>query len=239
MDTLVPPFTKRMVRQAVAMAIDKRRIIAVATAGLSRKTDGILPPSMPCYNPHLRGWPYDPARARKLLAKAGYPHGFKTTITAGASTVSEARVEQVMQRDLARIGIKTTIKIATGSTWLTLISTPKAVAIAATSWTLDFPDPSDFIDPILTSTAAVPGGSNFAFYRNPTVDALAAQADHTLDQAQRCRLYHRIEQIIVDDAPWVPLYTPVHDTLAAPRVTQFYLNPIWYAFDFAYYQVSK
>src|SRR5919204_423608 len=190
-------------------------------------------------NPHLRTWPYDPARARKLLAQAGYPHGFKTTITANATAASQATVEQVMQRDLARIGIKATIKIATGTTYTTMISTPKAVAIGDTGWTLDFPDPSDFIDPILTSTAAVPGGSNFAFYRNPTVDALAAQADHTLSHAQRCRLYHRMEQIIVDDAPWVPLYTPVHDTLAAPRVTSFYLNHIWYAFDFAYYRVGK
>jgi ABC-type transport system substrate-binding protein len=239
MDTQVPPFTNRLVRQAVAMAIDKKRIIAVATAGLGKVTGGVLPPLMPCYNPHLRTWPYDPARARKLLAQAGYPHGFKTTITANATAASQAIVEQVMQRDLARIGIKATIRIATGSTYTTMISTPKAVAIGDTGWTLDFPDPSDFIDPILTSTAAVPGGSNFAFYRNPTVDALAAQADHTLNQTQRCTLYHRIEQIIVDDAPWVPLYTPVHVTLAAPRVTRFYMNPIWYAFDFAYYQVAK
>jgi ABC-type oligopeptide transport system substrate-binding subunit len=48
-----------------------------------------------------------------------------------------------------------------------------------------------------------------------------------------------MEQIIVDDAPWVPLYTPVRVSLVAPRVTRFYMNPIWYAFDFAYYQVSK
>jgi ABC-type transport system substrate-binding protein len=239
MDTQVPPFTTRLVRQAVAMAIDKGRIIAVATAGLGRVTGGVLPPLMPCYDPHLRTWPYDPARARKLLAQAGYPHGFKTTITANVTAASQAIVEQVMQRDLARIGIKATIRIATGSTYTTMISTPKAVAIGDTGWTLDFPDPSDFIDPILTSTAAVPGGSNFAFYRNPMVDALAAQADHTLNQTQRCALYHRIEQTIVDNAPWVPLYTPVHVTLAAPRVTRFYMNPIWYAFDFAYYQVGK
>jgi ABC-type transport system substrate-binding protein len=239
MDTLVPPFTNRLIRQAVAMAIDTRRISAVATGGLGQVTGGILPPAMPCYNPHLRTWPSDLARAHKLLAQAGYPHGFRTTITSNGIAVSQATVAQVIQRDLARISVKADIKIAKGSTYTTLISTPMAVAMGQTGWTLDFPDPSDFIDPILTSTAAVPGGSNFAFYRNPTVDALAAQADHTPNQAQRCTLYHRIEQTIVDDAPWVPLYTPVHDTLAAPRVTCFYLNPIWYAFDFAYYRVGK
>jgi len=239
MDTLSPPFNNRLVRQAVAMAIDKKRIVAVQTAGTGKATGGVLPPLMPCYNPHLRTWPYDLARARKLLAQAGYPHGFSTTITASGTSSAAARVEQIIQRDLARVGINVTIKMATGSTYTTMISTPKAVDIGDTGWTMDFPDPSDFIDPILTSTAAVQGGSNFAFYRNPTVDALAAQADHTLNQAQRCGLYNRLEQIIVDDAPWVPLYTPYHVALAAPRVTRFWMNPIWYAFDFAYYQVSK
>jgi ABC-type transport system substrate-binding protein len=239
LDTLVSPLSNKLVRQAIAMAIDKRRIIAVATAGLGRVTGGVLPPLMPCYSSNLQTWPYNPTKAKQLLAKAGYPHGFSTTILASASALSQATVEQVIQRDLARIGITAHIKIATSSTYTTLISTPKAVDIGDTGWTLDFPDPSDFIDPILTSTAAVPGGSNFAFYRNPTVDALAVKADQVQNQAQRCTLYHRIEQTIVTDAPWVPLYTPEHVALVSPRVTRFYMNPIFYAFDFDQYQVSK
>jgi ABC-type transport system substrate-binding protein len=238
MDTLVPPFTNRSVRQAVAMAIDKQRIIEVATGGLGKATGGVLPPLMPGYNPNLKTWPYDLARAKQVLAQAGYPHGFKTTILANGSSPAQALVEQVIQQDLAKIGITADIKMAIGSTYTTLISQPKAVSIGDTSWTLDFPDPSDFIDPILTSTAAVTGGSNFAFYRNPTVDALAAQADQTLDQTKRYALYHQLEQIIVDDAPWVPLYTPENATLVSPRVTNFYMSPLWYEFDFAYYQVS-
>jgi ABC-type transport system substrate-binding protein len=239
MDTLVPPFTNRSVRQAIAMAIDKRRIIAVATGGLGKATSGVLPPLMPCYSSNLQGWSYNPTRARQLLAKAGYPQGFSTTILANGSSLSSATVEQVIQRDLAQIGIKADIKLATSSTYTTLISTPKAVQIGQTAWTLDFPDPSDFIDPILTSTAAVQGGSNFAFYRNPTVDALAAQADQDQNAAHRCATYHRIEQTIVGDAPWVPLYTPEHATLVSPSVTHFYMSPLWYEFDFAYYQMAS
>lgn len=239
MGTQVSPFTNRLVRQAVAMAIDKRRIIAVATAGLGKQTGGVLPPLMPCYDAHLQTWPYDPARARRLLAQAGYPHGFSTTILANGTSMAQATVEQIIQRDLSSVGIKAQIKMVVGSTYTTMISTPKAVQIGDTSWTLDYPDPSDFIDPILTSTAAVAGGSNFAFYRNPTVDALAAQADQTQNQAQRCGLYHRIEQTIVTDAPWVPLYTPEHATVVSQHVTHFYMSPIWYEFDFAYYQVGQ
>ncbi|MGH2389232.1 MAG: ABC transporter substrate-binding protein [Chloroflexota bacterium] len=238
MDTLVLPFTNRKVRQAIAMSIDKQRIIQVNAGGLGKPTGGILPPLMPGYDAKLHTWPYDPARAKQLLAQAGYPHGFKTTILANGSSVSQAVVEQVIQHDLAQIGVAAEIKVAIGSTYTTLISQPKAVAIGDTSWTLDFPDPSDFIDPILTSTAAVQGGSNFAFYRNPTVDSLAAQANQTLDPTARYALYHHLEQIIINDAPWVPLYTPEQATLVSPRVTTFYMSPLWYEFDFAYYKVS-
>ena len=239
MDTLVPPFNNHLVRQAVAMAIDKERIIKVATAGLGTPTQGILPPLMPCYDPTIHGWPYDPSRARALLAKAGYPHGFSTTILADVTSLSQATTEQIMQHDLAQIGIKADIKTAISSTYDTLVATPKAVAIGQNGWTLDYPDPSDFIDPILTSSAAVQGGANKAFYRNTTVDALAAAADQEFNQAKRCSLYHQAEQIIVNDAPWVPLYTPQHATVVSPRLTRFWMNPIWYEFDFAYYQMSS
>lgn len=239
MDTLVKPFDNRLVRQAIAMAIDKQRIIKVATAGLAAPTQGILPPLMPCYSSSIHGWPYDLAQARKLLAQAGYPHGFSTTILADVANLSQATTEQVIQRDLAQIGITANIKTAVSSTYETLVATPKAVDLGQNGWTLDYPDPSDFIDPILTSSAAVQGGANKAFYRNPTVDALAAQADQEFNQAKRCGLYHRAEQIIVNDAPWVPLYTPEHATVVSPRLTRFYMNPIWYEFDFAYYQMAS
>jgi oligopeptide transport system substrate-binding protein len=239
MDTTTPPFNNRLVRQAVAMAIDKQRITAVTAGELGQVTGGIFPPLMPCYNPHLHTWPYNPARARQLLTQAGYPHGFSTTILAGGTSAAQARPEQVIQRDLARLGIKATIKMAAGSTFGTLETTPKAKGLGQDIWIMDFPDPSDFIDPLLTSVAAQPGGQNYAFYRNPTVDALAAQADRTLNGAQRCGLYHRIEQIIIDDAPWVPLFTPEYATLASPRLTSFYMSPVWYMFDWDHYQVSK
>lgn len=239
MDTTRRPFNNRVVRQAVAMSIDKRRITAVAAGPLGQVTGGIFPPLMPCYNLHLRAWPYDPARARKLLAKAGYPHAFSTTIIASGTSAAQARPELVVQRDVSAIGIKAPLKMATGSTYDTLATTAGAKGLAYTQWAMDFPDPSDFIDPVLTSVAAQNGGSNFSFYRNPTVDALAAQANRTLNEALRCRLYHRIEQIIIDDAPWVPVYVPVHATLVSPRVTTFYLSPIWYGFDWDHYQVGK
>jgi ABC-type transport system substrate-binding protein len=238
MNTAVSPLDNKMVRQAIAMAIDKEKIIAVATGGLAQPTGGIFPPGMPCYDPDLEIWPYDPARAREVLTEAGYPDGFSTTILASQTAVSQATVEQVIQSNLAEIGIKADIRLATGSTYTTLLRS-KENQLGQTSWGADYPDPSIFINPLLTSAAVGEAGSNFAWYSNPTVDELAAQADKTLDESARCDLYHRIEQTIVDDAPWLPLYTTTFVSLISPRVKQFWINPTYAAFDFAYYQISE
>jgi ABC-type transport system substrate-binding protein len=239
LNTLVPPLTNKLVRQAIAMALNKKRITNVAQAGMAAVTGGVLPPLMPCYTPHLKTWPYNPAKAKALLAQAGYPHGFTTTIMAWGTTVAHATVAQMMQRDLAAIGITANIKMLIGSTFFSLLTTPKAVPMALAAWSLDYPDPSDFFDPILTTAAAQNGGSNWSFYSNPTVDALTAQADQELNPARRCALYHKIEQIVVTDAPWVPLWTPVHETIVSSRVAGFYISPIWYDFDFANYSVKE
>lgn len=238
MNTSLPPLDNKQVRQAIAMAVDKDRIIAVATGGLAQATGGIFPPGMLCYNPDLETIPYDPDGARALLAEAGYPDGVSTTILASQTAVSLAQVEQVIQSNLAEIGVEAEIRLATGSTYSTLIRSQEN-QIGQTSWGADYPDPSIFINPLLTGAAVGSAGSNFAWYDNPEVNDLAAQADTEPDEETRCGLYHQIEQIIVDDAPWLPLYTPSLVSLISPRVTQFWINPTYAAFDFAYYQVSE
>jgi oligopeptide transport system substrate-binding protein len=238
MNTSVSPLDNKQVRQAIAMSIDKEKIIKVATGGLAQPTGVVFPPGLPCYDANQPTWPFDPARAKELLAQAGYPDGLSTTIVASQTAVSQATVEQVIQSNLKDIGIQADIQLATGSTYTTLLRS-QANQLGQTSWGADYPDPSDFINPLLTGAAVGPSGSNFAWYNNPQVNDLAAQADTTLDESARCALYHQIEGIVIDDAPWLPLYTVTFVSLISPRVTQFWLNPTYAAFDFAYYQVSQ
>ena len=82
MNTSVSPLDNKQVRQAIAMAIDKERIIKVATGGLAQPTGVVFPPGLPCYDANQPTWPFDPARAKELLAQAGYPNGLSTTIIA-------------------------------------------------------------------------------------------------------------------------------------------------------------
>jgi peptide/nickel transport system substrate-binding protein/oligopeptide transport system substrate-binding protein len=94
-------------------------------------------------------------------------------------------------------------------------------------WYQDYPDPSDFIDPILSCASAVSGGANAAWYCNKDVDAKAAAARAEPLGPQRVADYQAIQKLIMADAPWVPLYHQDWYTLVSKRVGGFQIHPVW------------
>jgi ABC-type transport system substrate-binding protein len=233
-DTTRPPFSNVLVRQALAMAIDRKRLLAVG-AGVQGGTiyDHIFAPGVPCQDPNLKGWPHDPAAAKALLAKAGYPHGFSTTILANGTSASAAKPELVLQQELAQIGINAQIKMLTGAAFMTAIYSPGGKGISFDGFAIDFPDPSDVVDAEFLTTDAVPGvGPDFSLYKNPQIDTLAAQADSEQDHTKRCALFSKIEDIVHQDAAWIPLYSWRWATIHSSRVKDLYLGPMSFDFDY-------
>ena len=106
------PFDDLKVRQAVNMAINKKRIIQIIN-GRAEVANQVLPPSLPGYDKDFQGYPYDPAKAKALLAEAGHPDGFSTELYA-TDTDPQPRIAQAIQQDLAAIGIKADIKSLLG-----------------------------------------------------------------------------------------------------------------------------
>jgi ABC-type oligopeptide transport system substrate-binding subunit len=100
--------------------------------------------------------------------------------------------------------------------WGTFLSLNKAgkTAMVHMRWSADYLDPQDFLSLLLTTT----GSENHTGYSNPQVDALCKAADGESDQAKRLALYAQAEKIIVEDAPWVPLYYQVDLELMRPNV---------------------
>jgi peptide/nickel transport system substrate-binding protein len=232
-DTSSPPFNNRLVRQALAMALDRKRLLAV-DRGVSGGTiyDHIYAPGVPCQDPHLQGWPYDPARARQLLAKAGYPHGLSTSILRDGSSTTGGRPELVLQRELAAVGIKAQIKTLTGAAFQTAHLSP-GKGMSFDGFAIDFPDPSDVVDAELLSSDAVSGaGSDPSLYKNPQVDQLAAQGDAEQNQQKRCAIFSKIEDIVHQDAAWIPLYSWKWSTIHSSRVTDLNLGPMTFDFDY-------
>jgi ABC-type transport system substrate-binding protein len=208
------------------MAIDKRRIVQLIN-GRGEPAAGILPPTMPGFNPALEGLPHDPAQARRLLAQAGLADGFETTYACVAND-TQRKVAQAIQQDLAGVGIRVTIKPMALPTYLQAKSTRGQVAIGSGNWSQDYPDPGNFLTTMFHGKNVHDTESlNDSFYVNPAVDALLDRAEASREPAKRARLFRQAEALIIQDAPAVPLYHPVKYHLPGRRVVGYHVHPIW------------
>jgi ABC-type transport system substrate-binding protein len=223
MNTQMAPFKGNVhLRRAFNDAIDKGHILRLLN-GRGVQVNGVLPPTMPGANPHFKMYAYSPKQARTELQKAGYKAGqLKLTMLYIGGTDLD-KVADAIQQDLGAIGVHLTLKPVSEDTAYNLVYTPGKSALTLFHWGQDYPDPSDFVDPILTCGAS----SNAAFYCNHAVDALANRARGTTNQSKRYALYRTINVDIMRDAPWVPLYTDVLYEFHAPAVKGFFYHPIW------------
>ncbi|OBS11009.1 ABC transporter substrate-binding protein [Acidihalobacter prosperus] len=222
MNTQIKPFDDVRVRRAINMAIDKPAIVR-AINGRGKPANQILPPGMPGYDPKYKGYAYDPAAAMKLLAEAGHAGGFETELYAMNSDPNP-RIAQAIQAQLSKIGVKLKLHILSQAQVIAIAGTPgKAPMVwsGGLAWVDDFPDPSDFYGPILGSGSAVKGGWNWAFYKNPKLDKLAAEADGMYkadEHEKRLALYREIFSDVMHDAPWVPVFNQVDYTMHSKNI---------------------
>ncbi|MEZ5594684.1 MAG: ABC transporter substrate-binding protein [Gammaproteobacteria bacterium] len=222
MNVKIPPFDNVTVRQAVNMAINKERIIKIIN-GRAVPANQPLPPTMPGYDPDYQGYPFDPLQAKALLTEAGFPDGFDTELFA-MNTDPNPRIAQAIQQDLKEIGINAEVKSLAQSTVIAAggeMDQAPMIWSGGMAWIADFPDPSNFYGPILGCGGAVPGGWNWAWYCNETLDQQAAQADAMVgaDQAaERIELWRSIFISIMDDAPWVPVFNEQRYTFHSARI---------------------
>jgi ABC-type transport system substrate-binding protein len=238
MDTSAPdsPLSNVLVRQAIAYAIDKENILAI-NQGVGTVAPCILPPQMAGYDPDCDPYPYDPEKALDLLAQAGFADGFSTTLYTD-TTDPDPTVGQAIQQDLAAVGIEIELVSQAFDTLLGTITVKHQAPMVYLSWYQDFPDPSDFYDPILSCATNVEGNFNLAWYCNEEIDAAANAAKYNLDLDARTAAYRDVFNRIMDDVPWVPTLHPEAVTLVNPRVTTFGLHPVW-TFDLARLAVTE
>ena len=219
MNTGVAPFDNVKVRQAVNMAINKTRIVRILN-GRGQVANQILPPLMPGYDPTYKGYAYNPAAARALLAQAGFAHGFSTQLYV-LNVDPQPRIAQSFQNDLAQVGIKVSVVPLASATLIEQASTPKKTPMVwsgGLAWLQDFPDPSDFYGPILSCDSAVQGGWNWAFFCNKQLDAQGASLKAITDAPARLKGYHALFSAVMAQAPWVPVNNDVHYVLHGPKL---------------------
>ena len=228
----IKPLNNVKVRQAVNHAIDKDRIVQILN-GRADAANQPLPPSMPGYDTGYKGFAYDVAKAKALLAEAGLANGFSTELWT-SNTDPNPRIAQSIQEDLAKVGIKASIKSLAQANVIEAGGSGKAPMVwsGGMAWIADFPDPSNFWGPILGCGGAVPGGWNWSQYCNKTLDAEAVKADAMTDPAkadERQKLWGSVFTRAMDEAPWVPIFNEKRITMKSSRLggdNSLYIDPV-------------
>ena len=222
------PFDDVKVRQALNYAINKQEIATEVLEDLRVPAKGIIPPGFPSYNLDLRGYEFNPDKAKQLLAESKYGGDLEnfpsvTISVAGNFGASVGLDLQAMLKTWQDVlGIDAQIQQTEWATFLQDVH-KKRFQMFTLAWSADYPDPQNFLDIMFHSQS----DNNWMNYNNREVDSLLEAARTEQDQAARFEQYNRIEQLIVDDAPWVPLWHSTESkVLIKPSVKGYHLVPM-------------
>ncbi len=218
-NTNEPPFDDPKFRQALNHAVDKELIAAEVLSDLVEPAYGILPPGFPGYsdnfrlqdadgqpNPSFAGLEHDPELARQLLAESKYPDAetrprIVITVPGTGGTIG-LDLEVVIEMWKQELGVEVEIQQVEWATYLQDLNQNRFQAYGGLGWSADYPDPQDFLDILFHTESSI----NHGAYSNPDADAILEEARVEADIERRIELYHQAEELIVQDAAWLPLW---------------------------------
>jgi len=197
-----PILSKAAVRRAIHHAIDRERIVRDIQRGYAKPTDTMLAEGHWARADNLPTYPYDPTKAKQLLAQAGYPNGFTFTFKTSQDAEANSRA-QVIQQMLKQVGINMEIQSNEMSTFFADIGKGNFQMYSLSRNGIADPD---FYYVIFYSKNTPPDGQNRGYYNNPKVDQLILQGRSTFDRAKRKPVYVEIQKTVQEDLPYISLY---------------------------------
>ena len=210
-NTTIKPFDQVAVRQALNYAIDKQHIIQLLN-GRATVANQVLPPLMPGFDKSYTGYDYNPDKAKSMLAAAGFPNGFETSMEC-ISVDPQPKLCESFQQDLAKVDIKLTINSLAAPNVIDDAGNGKPALTwsGGLGWIQDYPDPDDFYGPILGCGSNTPGGWNWPRYCNNALETQSKTLLANTDRTARLAGYAPFFKTLMDDAPWVPVYNGEYD----------------------------
>ncbi|HEX2902622.1 MAG TPA: ABC transporter substrate-binding protein [Jatrophihabitans sp.] len=225
LNTKMKPFDNPKVREAVSYAIDRSFLLKLVS-GQGTAANEFLPPGIIGHTDENLLHDQDLTKAKQLLADAGYPNGFSTTLYSWNTPPWTQLLPQI-QQDLGKIGIKVDAQPIQQSTFFDVAGTPGKAPMTLTFWVADYPDGSDFYQALLSCAAAVPGGQNYPFYCNPKVDDLVNQALAAQSSDEATSLYTQATKLMLADNPIVPLFYGTKTEVFGKDVGGYHSQPVW------------
>ncbi|WP_457603016.1 peptide-binding protein [Nitratifractor sp.] len=212
-----PKFKDPRVRRALSLAVDRQEIIDLLFFSHGRPCYGPFMPGSSVYPKAFTPEKYDPERAKRLLAKAGYDAKHPLRFTLVTNTGNETRINaaQIIQQQLLRIGVRMKIRTMEWQAFLNTVVFPRNFEAVLLGWSLSLiPDAY----PIWHSDGDKKGGFNFVGYHNPEVDRLIKESERLVDPEAFAARYRKIFKLIVADHPYIFLYIPDSITAVSRRI---------------------
>lgn len=227
-NTTKKPFDDVRVRKAVNMAIDKKALVSAVYLSTGIPATNPIPPGQWSYNKALKDDAFNPAEAKKLLAAAGYKDGFTTDLWAmpvqRPYNPNAKRIAELMQADLAKVGIKAEIKSFEWGEYRKRMQAGEH-QMGMLGWTGDNGDPDNFLNTLLGCSSAKTNGSNVAKFCFQPFEDLVQKAKVTSDVKERTKLYEKAQVIFKEQAPWFTIAHAVQLKPVRKEVVDFKLSP--------------
>jgi peptide/nickel transport system substrate-binding protein len=215
------PTRLKKLRQAMNYAIDRRKMILYLRNSLSSPAEnGFVPEGMPSFDTSVKGYKYDPAKAKQLLAEAGFTNGTKPPTIKLYTIPIYGEIGSYLAKQFEEAGIPVTVEVVLRSFLFELTSNSKAPFFRG-SWIADYADAFNYLSCFYSKNPAPP---NYTRYKNPEFDKIFEQAVAEPNDSLRYILYREADQILINDAPIIPLWYDRVIRLIQPEISGFEPN---------------
>lgn len=220
------PFNDVKVRRALSHAINKQALIDNFYEGTAQIAKNPMPPSVGGYNDEIIDYEFDLKKAKQLLGEAGYKDGFQMDLWAmpvpRPYMPNGQKVAEAIQADFEKIGVEVNIVSMEWATYLEKVQAGESPMFML-GWTGDNGDADNFLYALLDKDSI--GSNNYSRYANEDVHKLLIEAQTATDEEKRNEIYKEVQQIIHDDAPWVPLAHSVPQLAGLKTIKGFFPHP--------------
>jgi peptide/nickel transport system substrate-binding protein len=231
LDVKRPPFDKPEVRQAFSYAINRAELSSAVLKGIGEPVSGVFPKNLFGFKSESSAVAYNPAKAKQLLAQAGYPKGVDFNWLVPISGVASPEPETwatYLQANLQAVGLRAHIQTLEAST--TLGTEAKGLAnttfnAGTIGWVVLTADPDSFVSGAFATAAQPPNGFNISVYSNPTVDGAINRGRSGTTAAARASAYGTVQDELAKDMPWVPVFTWVDWAVTSRSVAGISIRP--------------
>jgi len=218
------PMRLKKIRQAINYGFDRRKMILYLRNSLGIPGEsGFVPPGLPSFDSSkVKGYHFDPAKCKQLLSEAGFPDGKGLPVIKLLTIPIYSDLAEFIAKQLEEAGIPVQVDVVQKSLLLELTSSSRALFFRG-SWIADYPDAENYLSVFYSKNPAPP---NYTRYKNPVFDALFEKALAETNDTLRYGLYQQADQVVINDAPVVPLWYDEVIHLVQPNVKGFEPNSL-------------